>query len=492
MPAPRDPALPPGPPLPRLVQSLLVLGPAEPFLRACRRRYGGAFTMRLLFGPPSVVVSDPALVRAVFTGPPDVLRAGESNAFLQPLVGDRSVLLLDGGEHLRARRLLLPPFHGRSVAHDERIVVEATRRSVATWPVGAPFPLLPAMQDITLEVILRAVLGIEDEERRRRFTALTRATLAPLWVSPARLLLAALRGRWSPERSRGRAFAGRIAELDAALYAEIDRRRAETGLAEADDVLAMLLRATDEDGAPLSDRELRDELVTLLLAGHETTATSLAWAFERLLRHPAVLATTAADAAAGSDRWLDAVVRETLRTRPIIPAVGRILRAPWALGEHVLPAGVEVSPSAVLVHFDERTYPAARTFDPLRFLDRAPDTYAWLPFGGGTRRCLGASFALMELRTVLREVLTTTTLAPARRRGERIVRRGIVIAPADGARVVRSARAPDDPRTGEAASARPTLGGCPKRSTSPGAPARATPAPAPPSPAAPSSSIPPA
>lgn len=435
---PAETTLPPGPPLPRAVQSLLLLGPAERFLRACRRRYGGAFTMRLLFGAPSVVISDPRLLREVFTGPPDVLRAGESNRFLAPLVGGRSVLVLDGPEHLRQRRLLLPPFHGRNVARYETIVVEATRRVVAGWPVGRPFPLLASMQEITLEVILRAVLGIEDDARRRQFTALARSTLAPLWVSPGRLLAAALTGRWSPERRRGRAFAARITALDTALYAEIARRRADAG-ADHGDVLAMLLAATDEDGTPLTDAEVRDELVTLLLAGHETTATSLAWAFERLLRHPQPLAATRRDALDGSDRWLQAVVRETLRTRPIIPAVGRIVTRPWALDGRLLPAGVELSPSAVLLHFDEDLYPQARRFRPDRFLDRQPDTYAWMPFGGGTRRCLGASFATMEMVAVLREVLTSVQLAPAVARDEAVVRRGIVLAPRHGARVVRTA-----------------------------------------------------
>jgi len=433
------PSLPPGPPLPRLVQAALILAAPERFLRACRRRYGGAFTMRLLFGAPSVVVSDPALLREVFTGPPEVLRAGESNRFLEPLVGDRSVLLLDGAEHLRQRKLLLPPFHGRNVAHYEEIAAEATRRVVAEWPIGTPFALLPAMQEITLEVILRAVLGIEDDERRRRFSDLARATLAPIWVSPARLLFAALTGRWSPDRRRGQAFRTRIAALDEAVHAEIGRRRADPHLAETDDVLAMLLQATDEEGTPLTDREVRDELVTLLLAGHETTATSLAWAFERLLRHPDALARTKADVAAGFDRWLEAVTRETLRTRPIIPAVGRILAEPWALDGHLLPAGTELSPSAVLVHFDEALYPDAQAFDPARFLDRTPDTYTWLPFGGGVRRCLGASFALMEMRVVLREVLSAVELQPTTARDEPVVRRGIVLAPAHRARVVRTA-----------------------------------------------------
>jgi cytochrome P450 len=412
-----------------------MLGPAETFMRACRRRYGGAFTVRLLLGGPSVVISDPELIRQAFTAPAEVLRAGESNAFLGPLVGERSVLLLDGAEHLRQRKLLLPPFHGRRIERYEQIIREATARAIAEWPSDRAFPLLPSMQALTLDVILRAVLGIEDTERRERFTALNRAALAPLWVSPLRLFVGVLTGRWRGSTRRGRAFAERVAALDEGLREEIARRRAEGGLEAADDVLSMLLQATDEDGRPMTDAEVRDELVTLLLAGHETTATALAWAFERLLRHPDALAAVRADIDAGSDRWVDAAVRETLRLRPIIPAVGRIVAAPVALGDHLLPAGAEVSPSAVLVHLDPRIYPRPREFSPERFLDRAPDTYTWLPFGGGIRRCLGATFALMEMRVVLREVLSAVELAPARRRGERVVRRGIVLAPARGARV---------------------------------------------------------
>jgi cytochrome P450 family 135 len=433
-----QPALPPGPRLPRLVQGLLMLGPAETFMRTCRRRYGKAFTMRMIMGPPSVVVSDPQLIREVFTGPPAVLRAGESNSFLGPLVGDRSVLLLDGPEHLRERKLLLPPFHGRRIARYEEIVVEATERAMADWPAGRPFALLPSLQALTLEVILRAVLGIEDDERRARFTRLTRAALSPLWVSPARFVAAMLSGRMSDRARRGQEFRARIEAMDVAVYDEIARRRAEgdDALADADDVLAMLLLATDEQGVRMTDKEVRDEVVTLLLAGHETTATALAWAFERLLRHPGALRSVRDDVARGEERWLEAVVRETLRVRPIIPAVGRMLSEPWQLDGHVLPAGVEVTPSAVLVHMDPRVYPDPRRFKPERFLDRPPDTYAWLPFGGGIRRCLGASFALMEMRIVLREALGRARLEPASRRAERVVRRGIVLAPSRGARVV--------------------------------------------------------
>jgi cytochrome P450 family 135 len=435
---PAAPGLPPGPPLPRAAQGLAMLGPAMTFMQASRRRYGDPFTLSLPLSPPSVVVAEPALLREVFTAPAGVLKAGESNAFLGPLVGDRSVLLLDGPEHLRERRLLLPPFHGERIARYEAIVSEATERAVANWPSGEAFPLLPSMQALTLEVILRAVLGIEDAARREQFTALTRAVLAPLWTNPAALFAMFALGR----RPRGAAarrqaeFAARVAALDAALYAEIARRRAEGGLDAADDVLAMLLSAHDEDGRPMTDREVRDETVTLLLAGHETTATALAWAFERLVRTPRALSALTADLAAGSDRWLDATIRETLRMRPIIPAVGRVVAEPFALAGHVLPPGTEISPSVALLHYRSDLYPRPRAFRPERFLDRQPGTYEWIPFGGGSRRCLGASFALMEMRGVLRQVLMTTELEPAREARERVVRRGIVLAPVRGAEVV--------------------------------------------------------
>ncbi len=440
---PAVPGLPPGPPLPRAGQGVAMLGPALTFMQACRRRYGDPFTLTLPLSPPSVVVADPELLREVFTAPAGVLKAGESNAFLGPLVGSRSVLVLDGADHLRQRRLLLPPFHGERMARYETIVREATQRAVASWPAGEAFPLLPSMQALTLEVILRAVLGIEDAGRRERFTALTRAALAPLWANPVALFAMFALGR----RPRGAAarrqaqFAERIAALDAALYAEIARRRGAGDLAQADDVLAMLLGARDEAGRPMTDREVRDETVTLLLAGHETTATALAWAFERLVRTPRALSALTADLAAGEDRWLDATIRETLRMRPIIPAVGRVVAEPFALAGYVLPPGTEVSPSVALLHFRPDLYPRPRDFRPERFLDRQPGTYEWIPFGGGSRRCLGASFALMEMRGVIRDVLSTTELEPARPGRERVVRRGIVLAPAHGAQV-RARRAP--------------------------------------------------
>jgi cytochrome P450 len=406
------------------------------FIDACRRRYGDAVTFRTLFDDGFVMVFHPALVKELFQGPGEQLRAGEANAMLGPVVGERSVLLLDGTEHLRHRRLLLGPFHGRRM----QAFAEAMRRSadleIDSWPVGDPFPLLPSMQSLTLRVIMQAVFGYEpgpeEEELRRRL----RAMVEPLAQPRGMMLLAALPvlGR------RGAAVNDRFArarrEVDELLFAEIARRRQlDTEELEAnDDVFSALLVARDEDGRHLSDHEVRDELVTMLLAGHETTATGLAWCFDLLLHAPAVHAR----ALGRDERYLDAVVKETLRIRPVIPGVGRVVRGePFRLGDYVIPPGVEINPSIRLIHRREDLYPDAGAFRPERFLvEDPPDTYTWIPFGGGTRRCLGASFALMEMRIVLARVLERAALRADDPELAKVQFRAITLAPRNGTRVV--------------------------------------------------------
>ena len=374
------------------------------------------------------MVFHPDLVKEVFRGPPDQLRAGEANAVLGPVLGERSVLLLDGAEHMRQRKLLLPPFHGERMRAYEQTMQDAADRSIDTWPRGEPFTLLPRMHDITLDVIMRAVFGVDDDELKRD----VRGLIHPVANRWGVLLLALTGGRFGATSSDG--FVQRRKKVDDAIYALIARRREEPGLAEREDVLSMLLLAQDEDGAPMTDVELRDELVTLLVAGHETTATSLAWTFELLNRNPGVRRR----AEEGDTAYLDALVKEVLRIRPVISGVGRVVRGePFQLGDYVIPPGTEINPSISGIHRRQDSYPDAQQLRPERFLDDdPPDTYTWLPFGGGTRRCLGASFAMMEMRVVIRRVLERTDLRPASGRPESSTRRGITFSPKRGARVV--------------------------------------------------------
>ncbi|HTP22280.1 MAG TPA: cytochrome P450 [Solirubrobacteraceae bacterium] len=433
--------LPPGPRLPRILQTagFMLTGPR--FVDACRRRYGDAVTFGTLFDERFVMVFHPALIKELFQGPPEQLRAGEANVMLGPIVGERSVLLLDGSQHLRHRRLLGGPFHGRRMQAFADTMVSSTDLEIDSWPVGEPFPLLPTMQSLTLRVILRAVFGYEpgaeEEDLRRRL----RAMLEPLSRPRAMMLLAAMpfiRGDRAAVTAR---FETARKAVDEVLYAEIARRRADAAsLEERDDIFSALLLAEDEDGERLSDREVRDELVTLLLAGHETTATGLAWTFDLLLHDQSVLGR----AREGDDRYIDAVVKEALRLRPVIPGVGRVVRGePFRLNGYEIPIGVEINPSIRIMHRREDLFPDPGAFRPERFLvDNPPDTYTWIPFGGGTRRCLGASFALMEMRIVVGRVLErAVALRAADPKPAKVQFRGITLAPRDGVRVIQD-RAP--------------------------------------------------
>lgn len=426
-------SLPPGPPLPRAVQTAGFLFGGRRFLEACRRRYGGAVTFSTLFDSQFVILFDPELVKEVFRGSAAQLHAGEANALLGPVLGDRSVLLLDGEEHLRHRRLMLPSFHGQRIQAYIDVMREATDREIDSWPVGEPFALLTSMQSLTLTVIVRAVLGYDGGPAEEEFRTRVRAMLEPL-ARPRGLILLRTAGRFAGERGTVQRFEQSRRAVDEILYAEIARRRSDPELASRQDVFSALLLAEDEDGRRLSDQEVRDELVTLLLAGHETTATGLAWTFDLLLHSPAVHRR----AAEGDDAYLDAVIKESLRIRPVIAAVGRVVkREPFHLNGYVIPPGVEINPSIRTIHARGDLYPNPESFRPERFLGPdAPDTYTWVPFGGGTRRCLGASFALTEMRTVLRRVLERTALRPASPEPEKIQFRGITLAPRNGTLVV--------------------------------------------------------
>jgi cytochrome P450 family 135 len=441
------PTMPPGPRLPPALQTLLFVFAPRRFIGASWRRYGDVVHFRTRFDPRFVLVFHPRQVRQVFKAPPDVLRAGEANALLGPVVGARSVLLLDGEEHLRHRRLMLPPFHGRRMKAYEAEVLGATDRALERWPVGRPFALLPEMQAITLDVISGAVFGLQEGARAEELKRRLRAMLDPLSTRLGLVALMLSGGRVG-DRGAMRRFEASRAAVDELLYEEIatrreptERERASVSERKGDDIFSLLLSARDEEGRGLTDSELRDELVTLLVAGHETTAAGLAWTFELVGRHPEVLRRLREAFAAADDAYPDAVVKEALRLRPVIAGVGRKVRTPFELGGYLLPPGTEINPSIAVVHRRPDLYPEPEAFRPERFLDpeQAPDTYTWIPFGGGVRRCLGASFALFEMRTVLSRVVERTELRPARRKPEPVLRRGITQVPEHGARAIQPA-----------------------------------------------------
>jgi cytochrome P450 family 135 len=453
-----DVSMPPGPRLPRIIQTLGFMLVGRRYLEACRRRYGGAVTMSTVFDGPFVMVFDPALVKQVFQGSSEQLHAGEANALLGPLLGQRSILVLDGAEHLRHRRLLLPPFHGQRMQRYEAAMIAATDREIDhRWPVGEPFAVMPSMQALTLQVVMRAVFGFDPGPAEDELRVRLRAMIDPITRRRRGMILFALtQGRFGGNAGAD-GFLSRRRAVDEILFAEIARRRETSDLAEREDVFSALLLAEDEDGERLSDEEVRDELVTLLVAGHETTATALAFTLDLLLHTPRVLARAREAVAAGDDAYLDALVKESLRLRPIIPGVGRVVRGePFALGDYVIAPGVEINPSIRTIQRRPDLYPRPGEFRPERFLrPDAPDTYTWVPFGGGTRRCLGASFALMEMRVVLRRILERAELAPASKRPDKVTFRAITLAPRDGVRVVlRTIKGTDAPSSpGEVAEA---------------------------------------
>jgi cytochrome P450 len=423
--------LPPGPRLPRLVQAALVTaGPYSWMLRRWRR-YGDCFSSHFPIFGRVVYVADPAEVKRVFTGDPSVFHAGEANAgAVGDALGEHSLLTLDEGRHLSQRKLLLPPFHGESVRRYTEVMAEATEREVAGWPLGRPFPLRPRMQAITLEVILRAVFGVREGERmdslRERIPRLAATSSVLNWLPFMRAELGGL----SPAARFRRA----LAAVDELIYAEIAERRESAARNGRDDVLSLLLAARDEDGSAMTDVELRDELMTLLTAGHETTATGLSWAFERLLSTPRVLArlTDSLD----DDEYLDAVVKETLRVRPVVVDVARQLTRDTEIAGYRLPAGTLVLPAIAVMHARPDLYPRPEELRPERFLERQAESYAWIPFGGGMRRCIGASFAQVEMRVVLREVLRRVRLSAPSSRPERPRVQHVTVVPSRGARVV--------------------------------------------------------
>jgi cytochrome P450 len=429
-------SMPPRPGLSRLMMSTgFVLRPAR-FLEECQADVGDYFTLRPAPGREIVVTADPEAVKQVFTGDPALLHAGEANIILGPLLGKRSVLLLDGPEHLRQRKLMLPPFHGERMKLYVRAMEEAAEWHVAGWPRGRTFAVLPSMQAITLDVIMRAVFGVDDQTGRERLAAPLRGQLDMLGNRLTVLMLMLTASNGEPgTRGPWRKIAALQRQADELIYEQIRMRRLDPRADQRTDVFSLLLAARDENGEPLTDVELRDELMTLLVAGHETTATAMAWTLERVVRHPEVLARLR-DEPDGD--YLDAVIKETLRLRPVVPAVARKLLEPMEFGGWMLPAGVHIAPSIYLLHRRPDLYPDPAAFKPERFLGKTPGTYEWIPFGGGIRRCLGASFALMEMKVVLGTIFKSVALEPVadgRGGGESTMRRAVTFAPARGGRI---------------------------------------------------------
>jgi cytochrome P450 len=411
-------------------------------LEKARRRYGKRFTVKLPFQPPFVMISDPEAIKQLFTAPPDAVHPGEGARILEPIVGSNSVILLDEKPHLEQRKLLLPAFHGEQMQRLSGLMSELAEREVASWPQGEPFSLHPRLQRLTLEIILRAVFGLEHgrrfDELRDVLTEVLQYSESPLSVLPD----AMQKLRFLPVVRRFNALHKRADEL---IFELIDERRTAADGAQAqrgDDVLAMLLGARHEDDSPMTPQELRDELMTALVAGHETTASQLAWAFERLAREPRALARLTAETVAGNgDEYLTAAIHEILRLKPVLAnAEPRLTKRPIEIGGFEYPAGVALMASAFLVHRDPEIYPEPYAFRPERFLGKAPGTYTWLPFGGGRRRCLGASFALLEMKIVIRAVVQRYEIAPATPEAERTRRRSITFSPAQGARLVLTER----------------------------------------------------
>ena len=428
---------PPEVPLPKPVQTARFIFRPLPFFEHWRRELGETFRARL-FGPGEVVfLSDPESIKRLFTADRVNTIAPGRNIILEPLLGSSSLLLQTDGEHLRRRKLMLPPFHGERMRGYEGVIREVTERTVAGWPREREFALHPSMQEITLEVILRAVFGIEDAGRREDLRASLVEVLAST-ASPAAVGFTAPGIRRLPPFRRIAASRARADEL---LYAEIAEHRRRPDLAERDDILSMMLTARFDDGSRMDDRELRDQLMTLLLAGHETTATGLAWAFDLLLHTPGTLERLREELAAGHGAYLDAVVEETLRVRPVVPFTGRLLRQDSELGGYALRSGTVILVGIYLAHTRADNYPDPFAFRPERFLgDSPPETYSWIPFGGGTRRCIGAAFAELEMRVAIETILSLVDLRPASPRPEKPVRRNVTLSPANGSRVIALSR----------------------------------------------------
>ncbi len=418
-----------------------------PTLERLHRTYGDTFTFRIAHEGTWVFVSHPDAVKQVFTGDPRLLHAGEGNMILLPVVGPNSLLLIDEDRHMGQRKLLLPPFHGKRLQRYEQMMGEVATAELERWPQDTPLRMDKPMQAVTLEVIMRAVFGVGVGSRHERLGGLLRKMIAEV-NGPGGFGAPFLLG----PRAAARILRRRMRPVDEEIAALVADRRRDPHLDQREDILSMLVQARHEDGSPMSGEELRDELITLLVAGHETTATALAWTFERLVHNPAALTRLREELDAGEDdSYLDAVIQETLRLRPVIGLVVRRLQAPVEIAGYELPAGVTVAPCIHLMHRRPEIYPDPHAFRPERFLEQAPSTYTWIPFGGGVRRCIGASFAQLEMKAVLRAVLSRLDVSAADPAPEPFSRRLITNIPARGGTIVVHRR--------EAPAATPAVGG---------------------------------
>lgn len=432
--APPAVRLPPAARLPKGLQGFFFVVSRRRMVQRLARRYGSVFSINIPIYGRMVVVGDWRLAKQIFTTSPEELGNVQPN--LSRLFGSGSVFALDGDDHRRRRRLLAPPFHGKSMKNYERIIEEETLRETAEWPEGTPFATLPSMMRITLNAILRAVFGAEgvelDELRE----------LLPPWVTLGSRMAALPK----PQRTYGRFSPwGKLDEwrrrydiiIDKLIAAEL----ADPNFAERTDVLALMLRSTYEDGSPMPHKHIGDELLTLLAAGHETTASTLGWAFERLTRHPDVLSALVEEvdnaAQGGGNELCQATILEVQRVRTVIDFAARHVTPPvYQLGEWAIPHGDSLMISIAQIHGDAGVFPDPERFDPQRFIGAKPSSFAWIPFGGGTRRCVGAAFANMEMDVVLRTVLRHFTLEPTSAPGERWHSRGVAYTPKDGGRIV--------------------------------------------------------
>ncbi len=411
-----------------------------PFMQECRERYGDAFSVKFLgFERPMVMISDPAAIKALYTERSHGLPPGR-DLILTPIVGPHSLLVIEGPDHLAHRKLMLPPFHGERMRSYQPIVEEIVDREIDRWPLGEEFAIHPRMQAITLEVILRVVFGVSEGERLRRLREVLTGVLEET-ASPFAQLSGLVSRRFGG-RGPWAKFERQLGMADELLYAEIAEHRARGGFEERDDMLSLMMQARFEDGSGMGDEDLRDQLMTLLLAGHETTATALAWTFDLLLRHAGPLQRLRDSLEEGEEDYLRATISESLRLRPVVPLAGRRLSVDLETDDLHLPAGTDVTPAIWLAHTRADSYPEPFAFRPERFLENPPDTYSWIPFGGSIRRCIGAAFAEFEMRIVLREVFERCELRKANAVPEKIGRRNITLSPRAGTPVVLTARGP--------------------------------------------------
>lgn len=428
--------LPDGPSAPPVVQTAELTARPVDFVERCRDRFGGTFSVRLSRIGPMVFFSDPASIKQVFASDRENTITQGRNVVLEPILGTKSLLVQEGAEHLARRKLMLPPFHGERMRAYEQSIERATVEEISNWPTGETVLSHPAMQRITLEVIMSAVFGVSDERHDSLRAGLNRvlsSTRSPFAFGLTFPLLRKIPPYSSMLKS--------LRETDRLIAAEISDRRADPTTEEREDILSMLVSARDEDGQGLDDIELRDQLMTLLLAGHETTATALAWCFDQLLRSPDAYERLRSeiDSDGGGD-WMEAVIAETLRVRPVVPMIGRELRKPMTLDGCDLEAGTSVMLSIYLAHTRPDVFEDPYRFDPSRFDGVKPDTYSWIPFGGGTRRCIGAAFAQFEMRTVLRTILSSLDLAPGSGSPDKMVRRNVTLSPKNGSPVLVGSR----------------------------------------------------